>query len=438
MKPLLFLLVLSSALNALPQVPIPVSSLWKSETFRKQFTASYGIDAAVEPRISPEEKQILDAVAGKMQEEDRNGAILKLKENIRLSDSPALQFTLANLLTEENRTAEAVPHFEKAVSLYPSFRDAYRNLALALVQEGRTREAMEPLVRAIELRAADGLTYGLLAYVHSDAGQYASALQAYRQAQLLMPDEWQWKLGEANTLLALEAYSAAAKHFGELIARQPENEQLWLAQADAFLADGKIEQAIANREIVRGMDKLNPDERLVLGHLYLSIDLPNPALDCYLESIADVEPAAAMEALNRLIAARQWKQAETLIPAMPVTGPEVKRAKAFIQIQSGEIPAGIRTLEHVVSKNPLDFEALLMLGKAYRQTGQWEKSTLILEQAARGKTTEIEALLMLGQVFAEQGRFDDAIQTLEKAYRLQPNPSVSEYIAAIRSLQRHS
>ncbi|QBG48310.1 tetratricopeptide repeat protein [Verrucomicrobia bacterium S94] len=435
MKSTLYLLV--SALNVMAQVPIPVSSLWKSEPFRNEFTASYGVDAAVEPRISAEEKQVLDSIAGKMRDENRKGAIAKLEESIWLAKSAALQFTLANLLVEENRAADAIPYFEKAIELYPSFRDAHRNLALALIQENQIDAAMKPLIRAIELRASDGLTYGLLAYCHSESGRFSSALQAYRQAQLLMPDEWQWKLGEANALLMLGEYASAAELFGELLEQQPKNEQLWLAQADAYLADGRTERAIANREVVRRMGRLPPDGLLVLGHLYLNIDLPDSAIDCYISALSGIELPDALEALDRLITSRHWKQAEILLSEISTEDPAVKRAEAFIQVQTGELLTGIRILETIVADDPMDAEALLMLGKAYRRTDQLEKSALVLEQAARSKSAKPEALLLLGQVLTEQEQYEQAILVLERANRLQPNPSVAEYIAAIQNLLQH-
>ena len=430
-----FVLFVSSWLTASANEPMPISNLWKSEQFRKAFTASYGVDATVEPRISPEEKKVLDSIAGKMEQADRKASILKLQESLWLKDSPALQFTLANLLVEEGRSELAIPYFKKAIELYPSFRDAYRNLALAQIQTDQPDTALVNLSKAIERGAIDGLTYGLLGYCHMQAERHAQALQAYGQAQLLMPDEGQWQVGEANTLLMLGENEAAAKRFGELLNRQPENDQLWLAQSDAYLAAGRYDEAVANRELVRRKGKLAANDLLVLGHLYLNIDLPDDALSCYEEAFPGITPDDALEALERLLTSKYWNEARKLAAQINSDSPKLRRMAAFIDIQSGKVKSGIQTLENIIAEDPMDAEALLMLGKAYRQKNEHEKSVMRLEQAVRHKTAEYEALLLLGQTLAEQGQYERAIKSLTRANRIRSTPVIEEYIDILKSIK---
>jgi tetratricopeptide (TPR) repeat protein len=136
-------------------------------------------------------------------------------------------------------------------------------------------------------------------------------LQAYRQAQLVMPDEWQWKLGEAYALLALNQAEDAAGLFGELIREQPGNTALWLAQSDAWMAMGEYGKAIPNREYVRRLGKQPNSDMLTLGHLYLDQGLPDPATGCYLEALkGKAAPLDALDALDRLLTSKHWKQAQ--------------------------------------------------------------------------------------------------------------------------------
>lgn len=439
MKHPLILLTLSATLLARAGTPMPISSLWESDSFRKAFTASYGIDAPAEPRISLEEKKVLDSIAEKMKKGNRTAAIVKLQESVWLKQSPALHFSLGNLLVEEGCTAEAIAQFMAALKLHPYFRDAHRNLALAQIQEGEMEAAFPSLARAIELGARDGLTLGLLGYCHSAAEHHTSALQAYREAQRVMPDEWQWKLGEAYALLALGEARKAADLYAELIDGQPENDMLWLGQSDAWMLLDQNEKAIANREHVRRKGQLQGDNLIVLGHLYLNESLPGLATDCYLEALdAGVDPTRSLEALERLMAARHWKESRTVAAAIGTVPPafqtRLDRAVALLELESGNMEAGERAVKRILERDPLDTDAMILLARAYRKTARYEEAAMLLEQAANQPESEVRALRLLGQIHAEQGQFENALTALNRAYDLEPSRGLQEYINAIRSI----
>ncbi|MDF7807258.1 tetratricopeptide repeat protein [Pontiellaceae bacterium B12219] len=427
------------ALQVCAQNKWPVSNHWKTAHFQKAFTASYGIDASIEPRISPEAQKVLQSVSEKMKDQNREGAVIKLQESIWLKNSPALQFTLANFLVEEARNSEAIPHYQQAISLLPTYRDAYRNLAFVLVQEDRATEAFPLLARSIELGANDGLTYGLLGWCHTEAGRHSSALQAYRQARLTAPQEIQWKQGEAFALLALEQARPAINALNELIQEAPENASLWQARADAWTMLGEYEQAIVDLEYVRRSSRLSAESLLALGHLYLQSGLPGLATDCYLAAIsnsADIELIS--RAVDPLLSGEYWDEAQLLIDALQSASTNrsrnLVRAQAFLSLEQGQTEAAIQTLEELTKTDPLDTEALLMLAKAYRTKKQLPEAALILEQAALVPETRFKALLQLGQVQVELGLYEEAIATLERANRIDPQPAVLEYMAAIQKL----
>ena len=55
------------------------------------------------------------------------------------------------MLFAQNRLADALPHFFKAVELAPGSAAAHSDLGGALAQAGRTREAAEHLRRALAI-----------------------------------------------------------------------------------------------------------------------------------------------------------------------------------------------------------------------------------------------------------------------------------------------
>ncbi len=472
--PALLAIITSPAAAAEARAPMSIDPLWESAAFRRAFTASYGVDSRIEPKVTSDEKAVLDAVADEMADGDRDGAIARLTSYARLNDSAALIFALGNLRFEGGTIDDAVANFERAVELYPNFRDAHRNLAVALVQRSQFDRAEPHLVRALELGARDGLTLGLLGYCHANAGRHQAALQAYRLAQLTMPEETQWKLGEAHALLDLDDPRASASIYTGLLDDRPTDESLWINQADAFLQLGEPEKGIANLEFARRLGRLGAAETLALGHLYLNESLPEPAMVCYLEALGAEKPAPlgkAVDAVENLTRFREWTSAADLAtaiesvpayavalggePAESVAEPDQKeagesstveqpeakpdpaavsrlvRCRALIELRIGDPEKGAELVRGLIDADPLDTEALMLMARFHAEAERYEEAEMLLEQAARDPDVEAEALRNLGELRVSQGRFAEALEPLRRSHDLQPDPNLAAYLEAV-------
>jgi tetratricopeptide (TPR) repeat protein len=428
--------------------PAPVDPLWQSEAFRRAFTGSYGTDGRIEPTITAEERAVLETVAAKMRAGDRDGAVAALTGSSLLERSAALLFSLGNLRFEQGDAAGAVQRLEQAVALYPSFRDARRNLAVALVRENRVEDARPHLVRALELGAQDGLTLGLLGYVHAGAGRHQAALQAYRLAQLTMPEEAQWKLGEAEALLALDDPQATVSIYGELLASRPENALYWLGQADAWHRLGKPWHAIANLEFVRRLGKLDAAQTIGLGHLYLNEGAVASAVASYRAGVEATPPppfAKAVDAVEALCGHREWTAAREIADALPVPDPSgsgtaaadgarLDRCLALIELETGDAAEGERRVKALVAADPTDGLALVLLARYRAREGKTEEAVQLFEQAARDPEAEDEALRRHAQLEVERGDYGTAAKLLGQALALRPDPGLEAYLDSVRRL----
>ena len=447
---------------AAERAPMPIDPLWKSAEFRRAFTASYGIDSRIEPKVTSDEKTVLDDVAEEMEKEDRDGAIAKLTAQSGLNDSAALVFALGNLRFEEGKIDDAIANFGRAIELYPNFRDAHRNLAVALVQRSRFDTAEPHLVRALELGARDGLTLGLLGYCHASAGRHQAALQAYRLAQLTMPNEVQWKLGEAHALLDLDDPRASASIYTGLLAERRTDESIWINQADAFLQLGEPEKGIANLEFARRLGKLGPGETLSLGHLYLNEALPEAAMVCYREAISAKPPPPldrAVDAVENLTRFRYWNDAGDLAKALATVpaysaGQEGKagennekadtglaaarsrltRCQALIELKTGDPGKGAAMVQALIDADPLDAAALMLMAKFHAAAGRVAEAEMLLEQAARNPGNEAEALRGLGELRVDHGRYEEAIEPLRRSLELEPDKNLADYLATVERI----
>jgi tetratricopeptide (TPR) repeat protein len=431
------ILILIIGMRIVPASSLPIDPMWKSESFIKAFTASYGIDSRIEPSINEEEKKILVSISEKMGNKDRKGAIALLSQTSILEKSPALLFNMASLLFEDGKASLAISQFSKAISLQPNFRDAHRNLAIAYVQEGDYEKAEPVLRKAIELGSNDGLTMGLLGYCLNQSGRSNDALQAFRMAKLTMPDELQWQVGEATIYEAV-------------LMEDPNRIGIWVNLANIRLQQGNNVQAIADMEVAKRLKGLNPESLITLGHLYLNESLYGRALGCYRESIENpelIKVSRLTQAIEYLLRFKLWNPAKEFMNEIKeiklfqdqISGDEkishqIERADAIIQINIGDQNIGLNKLEELLKKDPLDGEVMMILASHYSQNKDSEKAIMLLEQASQVQNFTSQAERKLGEIYVSRGDYEKALISLKKSQDLEPQPALQDYIESIEKL----
>ena len=444
------ILILIIGMRIVSASSLPIDPMWKSESFIKAFTASYGIDSRIEPGINEEEKKVLVSVSEKMGNKDRKGAIALLSQTSILEKSPALLFNIASLLFEDGKASLAISQFSKAISLQPNFRDAHRNLAIAYVQEGDYKKAEPVLRKAIELGSNDGLTMGLLGYCLNQSDRSNDALQAYRMAKLTMPDELQWQVGEGTSLMKLGLYEQAISIYEAVLVADPNRIGIWVNLANIRLQQGNNVQAIADMEVAKRLKGLNPESLITLGHLYLNESLHVRALGCYRESIENpelIKVSRLTQAIEYLLRFKLWNPAKEFMNEIKeiklfqdqISSDEkishrMERADAIIQMNVGDQNIGINKLEELLKKDPLDGEVMMILALHYSQNKDSEKAIMLLEQASQVQNFTSEAERKLGEIYVSRGDYEKALISLKKSQDLEPQPALREYIESIEKL----
>lgn len=430
--------------------PLPIDSLWKSESFRKAYTGSYGIDSRIEPLINEDEAFYLGEAAKLMGKEDRPGAIQKLIDSDLLDNSPALLFSLGNFHFEEGDPKVAISYFDKALELFPNFRDAHRNVAMLKIQTGDHEAAEKHLKRAIELGSQEGLTYGLLAYCHTQKNRLQAALSAYRMAQVTMPEEIQWQLGEAYTLQALDEAEKASSIYASLIKKFPTDVSLWINQANAYAQKESYSEAIAHLELANRMSDLNPKNRVVLGQMFLEQSLADLAVENFREAVAEkgVSLSLAINCLGLLGNHQNWAEAksfgeecgriyqeELALPESKTFFSSFQRTMALAELETGDAKAGAKRVETLLESDPLDGDALILLARFREDNNQADDAIVLLEQAAIIPEKRAEALMAHGRILVSQFRYDEALKLLEESQSLSPTAGLKAYIEAIEELK---
>lgn len=433
--------------------PLPIDSLWQSELFRKTVTGSFGIDSRIEPRITVDEEFYLDEAAKKMADKDRAGAIKGLLECSLLAESPALLFSLATFEFEAADLDSAVKHFAQALEKFPNFRDAHRNLAIVMVQQEDYETAVKHLARATELGSRESLTMGLLAYCHAVQNHPQAALDAYRLAALTQPSQRQWKMGQAQALLALKRPQQAAAIFQHLIDEEPSDLKLWLSQADNWIALQRPVDAIVNLEFAYRANELKAEAILFLGHLYLQNQLPDLAVLRYQVALQHTSPPSlsrAVEALELLARVGEWKEAAILAEQISVAkfyqaaltekNTERKvisrfhRQLALIELETGDAKEGEKRVAAWLDQQPLDGWALILLARFKQEAAAREEAEMLLERAEGLAEYAAAAHRAHGKLLVNVGDYEQALEHLQKSQSLKPSETLADYLKAVKEL----
>lgn len=420
--------------------PLPLStSYWKDEAFLKSFNGSYRIEARIEPNVSTEERGILVEIQKLMAEDKRTAALEKLKSSELTKSSAALTFNLANLYFETGDIKSAITSYETALKTYPSFRRAHRNLALAFVRENDLEKALTHLTEAIRLGDAEGSTYGLLGYCRLSREEFASALQAYRLAQVTEPNVAEWKAGIAQCLQHLDEKSEAIALLEEVIRQRPLESSYSILKANIHLELDQSDEAVKALELPFRLKLLSADPTLLLADLHLRANRISSAQNAIDAAFSNKGAPPSTPAVLRLIhtasSQEDWKLVKSLFEKNQSEQPDraLSIAKARYLIASNEdVAAGVALLRKLTQEDPTDGQALLTLGKHLAETKQPESAELIFERASADTTTAYEAFVELARLHVSQSRYAEALNAIDKALALNPNESLRTYREALQ------
>ena len=94
-------------------------------------------------------------------------------------------------------------------------------------------------------------------------------------------------------------------------------------------------------------------------------------------------------------------------------------------------------LEEIVKNNPLDGEALIMLGQHYAAQNQPDRAVFYYERAESIEAFEVNAKIRHAQVLVGMGRYSEAVPLLRRALEIKPNDEVSTYLKQVERIAKN-
>ena len=423
-------------------------AVFGDELFERRFAESYAAETDIEPKLlDPERKGMLEVL--KLIQADKMAEAAAMLQKMRTDASSAvLDFTLGNIAFQKEDFSTAIEEYNKSVQKFPRFRRAWRNLSLIHVRNGDLEKALPALTKVVELGGADSTTYGLMGFAYSNLDKPIAAESAYRMAILLDPATRDWKLGLAKAFFKQKRFADAAALTAELIKETPDAADLWLLQANAFVGLGQSMKAAQNYEIVDRLGKTTVDSLNMLGDIYVNEGLYDIAVTCYERAMLKTPRGAAerpIRAAKVLVGRGASADAEGLISQIErIYGAELKEAerkdllkmKARMAVARGAGEDEARILEEIVAIDPLDGEALILLGQYHGRVGDSAKAVFLYERAAKLERFEADAKVRHAQLLVGQGKYADALPLLRSAQQVKPRENIQQYMEQVERVAR--
>jgi tetratricopeptide (TPR) repeat protein len=366
-----------------------------------------------------------------------------LEKNTKEASSAVYDFTLANIYFQTDRLEEAASGYQRAVTKYPKFRRAWKNLGLIYVQNEEFDKAIRALTRVIELGGSDALTYARLGYAYLSVENNLCAESAYRMTVLLDPDTIDWKVGLATSVLKQERYAEAVALFENLIADNPDRIDLWLYQANAYLGLNQPMKAAINYELIDHMNSSTASSLKKLGDIYVNQELFESAVNSYIRALEEDPESCTKHTIHVarvLVLNGALGETKRLIERIEeLSGSNLSedeqkdllRLRAQIAVAEGASEEQIKILEKIVELDPLDGHSLILLGRHCSNSGDFEKAVFYYERAESIEKFEADAKVRHAQLLVGQGKYAEALPLLRRAQDLKPREDVQKYLEQI-------
>lgn len=433
---------------SMPARPQEETDIWTDPRFRRRFIESYLSETEIEPRVTANESEPLTEIYDLITAEKLDEAAALIIEERTPTSSAHFDYLLGNIYRQQEKLDQAVAEYKKAIDKFPKFRRAWQNLAQTYYHQGHFKSVVYAYAKMLELGEGNAFTYGILGVAHSNLENYLAAETAFRMANLLDPDNLDWKLGMAKALVKQQRFAESIAAFQSLIDERPDTAELWLAQGEAYYMLQQPTKAAENFEMVDRLGGSSFRSLNNLGDIYANskhYDLAVSAYDRALRKFPDAK-------LDRIIRAARYigrNGAHTETKLLLDGIEEVRGAtldedvrKQLLHLrarvaEAEELDAEqAATLKRIVDIDPLDGDALIKLGQNAGRTGDSEQAVFYFERAANIEGFEARAKLRHAELLARDGKYKEAYPLIQRAYELEPRETVRTFMEQVEKASK--
>jgi tetratricopeptide (TPR) repeat protein len=255
-------------------------------------------------------------------------------------------------------------------------------------------------------------------------------------------------MGLARSLFKQERFADAVALCDTLIAKHPDHADLWLLQANAYIGLKQPLSAAENFELVDRLGKSTADTLSMLGDIYINEEIFDLAVNAYLRAMDQSPPGKpnrALRAAKVLTARGALFQTQQLIERIETvygdqldTGErkDLLKLRVRLAVANGANDEEVRVLKQIVALDPLDGEALILLGQHSSRAGETEKAIFYYERAASLEKFEADAKVRHAQLLVKTGQYEEALRLLRRAQQLKPRDNIQDYLEQVERVAK--
>ena len=110
---------------------------------------------------------------------------------------------------------------------------------------------------------------------------------------------------------------------------------------------------------------------------------------------------------------------------------DLLKLRARLAVAEGASEEEVKVLTEIVALDPLDGEALILLGQQAGRTGNPEQAVFYYERAASLEKFEADAKVRHAQLLVGQGKYQEALPLLRRAQTIKPRDNIQQYLEQI-------
>jgi tetratricopeptide (TPR) repeat protein len=356
---------------------------------------------------------------------------------IRPDAPPEYDLLVAQQLTLEGRSAEAVEAYLRAVAKDGDSAYLHRKAAVALAQHNRLEEALGHAQRAVELDPDDETSRLFLGQLYRLRRESGAAEDVLRDGE----DEprstdsafllYQLYLDEGR----LEEAAAVARW---LVENEPDDLRGRLALANAYQRMDR--PAEAERALRAALDQ-DPDNLRVYGALArmlrqrgdydAEVELYDEVLDRYPHHHATLvalgEAQLALEDLDGAIATFEMVE-----EGYPEDLQTVVRL-GYLLFEAQRFAGAQQRFERVLAVSPEEYEVAFFLGVVQRRVGDIEGALESFQSVPSEHRYYPEARAQLASILERRGEYAQALAEVRRASAVRPSRELDLYAATLRA-----
>ena len=412
--------------------------------FQKRFTASYGVLEDREPELQELEISLLEKI-GPMVEENPEFAKSML-EGMLGEETPAtasFNFILANLYFNGGALDDALAEYDRAIEKFPTFRRAWKNLGMLKTRLADYEGGMKALVRSIELGDTSPDTYGSAAYCHLRVGNLMAAELAYNAAVVLEPNNIEWVEGKAQAMMMAKRYKEALPLLEELLRRDPQKNIYRTYQANVYVETEQFYKAAQIFEMIEAFGDGTMDTRVQLANIYSLQGMYELAIDTYIgakRSDLVKRISEVLLSVRFLVEKDEVDEARRLFDKIGSldTYWKIEDRTRFLILEStfakydGDSVGEEGKLVEALENDPLNGEALILLGSLHSERGEKAKAMYYFERAYSSEKHEYDALILASQTLIDEKRFSESLELLQRALLREPSSELKSLIGQVK------